>query len=83
MNVNSEIVLKIFLGFKEIFSNITNEIMENELLNFEQESIQIIKKLNEIYYRDFNIELDFTNKNNLKEIIKDLKHSQKIIANLF
>ena len=56
INVNLEIVLKIFLGFKEIFSNITNKIIENELLNFEQESIQIIKKLNEIYYRDFNIE---------------------------
>ena len=77
MNVNLEIVLKIFLGFKEIFSNITNKIIENELLNFEKESIQIIKKLNEIYYRDFNIELDFTNKNNLNEIIKDLKHNEK------
>ena len=43
MNVNLEIVLKIFLGFKEIFSNIPIEIMENELLNFEQELIQIIK----------------------------------------
>ena len=43
INVNLEIVLKIFLGFKEIFSNITNKIIENELLNFEQELIQIIK----------------------------------------
>ena len=33
--------------------------------------------INKIYYRDFNVELDFTNKNNLNEIIKDLKHNEK------
>ena len=67
--LNPEIVMKIFLGFKNIFSDITNEIIENELSNFELEIIEIIKKINERYYMDFNDELDIAKKKNLKEII--------------
>ena len=67
--LNPEIVMKIFLGFKNIFSYITNEIIENELSNFELEIIEIIKKINERYYMDFNDELDIAKKKNLKEII--------------
>ena len=67
--LNPEIVMKIFLGFNDIFSDITNEIIENELSNFELEAIEIINKLNEFFYMDFNTELNITKKNNLKEII--------------
>ena len=77
LTVNPEEVKKIFLDFKDIFPNITNKIIENELSNFEIEAIKIINKLNEIYYTDFNIELDFTKKNNFNEIIAYLTAFQK------
>ena len=77
MIVNPEIVMKIFLGFKDVFANITNEIIENELSNFEKDAIEIINKLNNIYYMDFNIELDFSKKNNLNEIITFLTAIRK------
>ena len=77
LTVNPEEVKKIFLDFKDIFPNTTNKIIENELSNFEIEAIKIINKLNEIYYTDFNIELDFTKKNNFNEIIAYLTAFQK------
>ena len=77
MIVNPEIVTKIFLDFKCIFPNITNKIIENELSNFEIEAIKIINKLNEIYYMNFNIELDFTKKIKFNEIITYLQAFQK------
>ena len=75
--VNPEIIMKIFFGFKDIFTNITNKIIEKELLNFEIEAIQIIKKLSEIYYMNFNIELDLSEKNNLNDIILALSIFQR------
>ena len=77
MIVNPGIVTKIFLGFKGIFPNITNKIIENELSNFEIDAIKIINKLNEIYYMDFDIELDFTKKNNLNQIVTYLTAFKK------
>ena len=77
LTVNPEEVKKIFLDFKDIFPNTTNKIIENELSNFEIQAIKIINKLNEIYYTDFNIELDFTKKNNFNEIIAYLTAFQK------
>ena len=77
LTVNPEEVKKIFLDFKDIFPNTTNKIIENELSNLEIEAIKIINKLNEIYYTDFNIELDFTKKNNFNEIIAYLTAFQK------
>ena len=77
LTVNPEEVKKIFLDFKDIFPNTTNKIIENELSNFEIEAIKIINKLNEIYYTDFNIELDFTKKNNFNEIMAYLTAFQK------
>ena len=77
LTVNPEEVKKIFLDFKDIFPNIANKTIENELSNFETEAIKIINKLNEIYYTDFNIELDFTKKNNFNEIIAYLTAFQK------
>ena len=77
LTVNPEEVKKIFLDFKDIFPNITNKIIQNELSNFEIEAIKIINKLNEIYYTDFNIELDFTKKNSFNEIIAYLTAFQK------
>ena len=77
LTVNPEEVKKIFLDFKDIFPDITNKIIENELSNFEIEAIKIINKLNEIYYTDFNIELDFTKKNSFNEIIAYLTAFQK------
>ena len=73
LTVNPEIVIKIFLDFKTVFPNITNKIIENELSNFETEAIKIINKLNEIYYMDFNIDLDLTKKINFNEIISYLQ----------
>ena len=75
--VNPEEVKKIFLDFKDIFPNTTNKIIENELSNFEIEAIKIINKLREIYYTDFNIELDLTKKNSFNEIIAYLTAFQK------
>ena len=75
--MNPEIVIKIFLDFKTIFPNIANKTIENELSNFETEAIKIINKLNEIYYMNFNIELDFTKKINFNEIITYLQAFQK------
>ena len=77
MAVNPEIVMKIFLGFGDIFSNITNKIIEKELLNFEIEAIQIINKLSETYYINFNIKLDLIEKNNLNDIISEMSIFQK------
>ena len=74
--VNPEIVIKIFLDFKAIFPNVTNKTIENELSNFEIEAIEIINKLNEVYYMNFNIELDFTKKFNFNDIIAYLQAFQ-------
>ena len=74
--VNPEIVIKIFLDFKAIFPKVTNKTIENELFNFEIEAIEIINKLNEVYYMNFNIELDFTKKFNFNDIMAYLQAFQ-------
>ena len=74
INVNPEIVLKIFFGFEDVLDNIFNNRVINELHSFEKEIIEMIKKLISIYYMDSNIYLDIEKcEDNFLEIVKHLK----------
>ena len=81
ITVSPEIVTEMFLDFKDIIPDI-NERIEKELANFEIEAIKIINKLNEIYYMDFNIELNFSEKNSFNEIVEYLTSITSLQNNL-
>ena len=81
ITVSPEIVMKMFRDFKSIIPT-KNKRIENELANFEIEAIIIMNKLNEIYYMDFNIELNFSEKNSFNEIVEYLTSITSLQNNL-
>ena len=76
-NVNADLILNMFLGFRDIFEDINNKRIVDELSKFESELIKTINKLEEIYYMDSDIDLKIPKVNNFKEIIKYLKNVKK------
>ena len=83
MNVNPEIVLKIFLGFKDIFKKIESKKIDDELSYFEMEIIKIIHQLIIIYYKDSNNDLGVSEKNTFFEIIENLQNNLEYIPIYF
>lgn len=78
-----EIVLKIFLGFKDILEQVKYKKIDVELSNFEAEIISTIKQLILIYYKDSDIYLDILKKDNLVEISTYLQKNLKMIPIFF
>lgn len=68
-----EIMLKMFLGFTDILSNVTNKKIDDELSNIEPKLINTIRKLVEKYYMDSNVCYDIPKENNFQEITSYLK----------
>ena len=83
ITITSEIVLKTFLGFKDILEQIEYKKIVDELSYFEKEIIKTIKQLIIIYYKDSDVYLDISKKNNLVEIAKYLQKKLKKIPIFF
>lgn len=83
ISVNPEIVLKIFLGFKDIFKKIESKKIDDELSYFETEIIKIVHQLIIIYYKDSDNVLGVSEKNTFFEIVENLQNNLKKIPIYF
>ena len=79
MNINLEIVLKIFFEFGNHMTNISTIILDNHLSNFESEIIETLKALVVKYIQDYQIDLtDLLKENNFKDIMKYISKCEQI-----
>ena len=83
ININPEIVLKIFFGFENILQYISNKSIFAELQNFENEITEMIKQLIIIYAMDSDIYLDINCENNFDDIIQKLNRKKDKIPLYF
>ena len=78
VNINTKIILKIFLGFRDVFETISCKKIEEKVYEFEKENIETIIYLINRYQSDFQEQLKKFDKNsNFKDIIFYLKRCRK------
>ena len=78
--ITIEIVLKIFFGFVEIFPSKNIKRIDNDVIQFEIDIIETIKKLIDKYISNFEIDLKIPqDENNFADIIDYLKINTNIL----